>query len=394
MSSARKFRVLMLHNAYQVRGGEEESAESEVRVLRDAGHHVTYLTAHNDSLRTRRAAASAAVAAVWNPMWHRKVAQHLAEERFDVLHVQNMFPQISPSVYYAARKAKVPVLQAVRNYRFACPSATMLREGAPCSDCVGRVIKTPGMRHACYRQSRLASATVAAVSGAHKVMGTWRSCVDRYVAISTYVADVLQQDGFPAHKISVKPCFAYQEHFATEELPRDDQLALFVGRLSPEKGVPQLLEAWSRLNLPNAKLHIIGEGTLPRTGGPSVEFLGRLSSVEVQKAMAQAAFVVMPGTWAEPFGRVAVEAFSQSTPVIASDVGGVASTVLHDVTGQQVPRNDPTTLAHAMRRYLLDPSLAQAHGRTARQHYVDRYSPAANLSMIESIYEEITVPTP
>lgn len=390
MSDTRRFRILMLHNAYQTRGGEDESADDECRVLREAGHHVTFLNAHNDTIASRRDMVRTALSSVWSRDWKRRVTRILEEEQFDVLHVQNFFPQISPSVYVAAQKAGVPVVQAVRNYRLACPAATLLRNGSLCTDCVGRVAKLPAVRHRCYRASRAASATVAATTGVHKIIGTWQRQVDQYLAVSQYVADVLEDEGFAKEKITVKPCFAY--HLASSHTGKtaDRRDALFVGRLSPEKGVPLLLEAWRQLAPTDTKLNIIGEGTLPSNLPENVKVLGKKTPEEVQRAMSQSAFVVMPGLWPEPFGRVAVEAFSQGTPVIATGIGGVADIVEDGVTGALFEPGDLNALTRHLADFIAKPQMRLGFGKAAHHSYHSRYSPANNLKRLEDIYTQVT----
>lgn len=388
MSDPKRYRVLMLHNAYQTRGGEEESAESECRALREAGHEVTYLTAHNDDIASWSDKIRAAGTLFWSRSWQQQVAQELGNKTYDVLHVQNLFPQISPSVYTAARRVGVPVVQAVRNYRLACPAATLLREGKPCIDCVGRRVKLPGLRHRCYRGSASASASIVAANATHKAIGTWQKNVDCYLAVSQYVADVLTKEGMPEEKISVKPCFTYQLTDFGEIDYADRKDVLFVGRLSEEKGLPLLLEAWRRVAPNQSKLKIIGDGALPTDLPANVEFLGKKSARDVQKAMSQAAFVVMPGLWAEPFGRVAIEAFAQGAPVIATGIGGVANIIENGVNGSLFPRADASALAEVIQEYISNPNKRRRYGLAARQAYIDFYTPAKNVEYLERVYAQ------
>ncbi|MEX0285052.1 MAG: glycosyltransferase family 4 protein [Paracoccaceae bacterium] len=385
MADPLKLRILMVHNGYKIRGGEDISAEMETQVLREAGHHVDYVTAENDDIQTTRDMARTAASAIWSRAWHRKVSNMLAVGGYDILHAQNLFPLISPSIYYAARRHGVPVVQAVRNYRLACPSATILREGKVCTDCIGRRIKLPSVRHRCYRGSAVGTAAVGAISGWHGAVGTWRDKVDCYLAVSNTVADVLAQEGFPPDRIMVKPDFTYRVGTAHLRPPKRSHV-LFVGRLSPEKGLPLLFDAWSRVHS-DLPLRVVGEGRMPANVPKGVELVGKKPLEGVLEEMRDAVCVVMPGSWPEPFGRVAVEAFSQGTPVIASDSGGVADTVQSGRNGALFKTGDAYDLATQLSHLLQDTDARHRCEAGAMASYTDRFTPEANLTYLEQAYD-------
>ena len=197
----------MIHNRYRVRGGEDESTDAEVALLRSRGHEVRLLEAKNDAIEGVGRSALAALTTTWSRHWAKEVDGVLAEKHYDILHVQNFFPMISPSVYYAAARHAVPVVQSVRNYRLICASANLFRDDNYCADCVGRSFAWPGVVHRCYRGSLPGSAAIAAMQAAHRLIGTWKNKVAVYVALTNYVRDRLIEGGFPAAKIVVKPNF-------------------------------------------------------------------------------------------------------------------------------------------------------------------------------------------
>lgn len=380
-----KYRILMLHNHYRIRGGEDESTESELRLLREAGHSVEILRDNSARIGTEISKLQAGIDTIWSRRWFQRVDSELKKGRFDIVHVQNFYPLISPSVYYAARRNGAKVVQAIRNYRLVCPSANLFREGRYCDDCVGKSVKIPGVIRKCYNDSVFESALVAGMSGVHKLLPTWRRHVDAYVAVSQFVKDKLVLDGFPARRIHVKPNFAY-ESGSGQVLPRRDML--FVGRITPEKGLGILLDAWSRLQT-EERLLLAGEAVSALELPSNVIHLGRLPSSRVRELMHEVRCVVMPGVWPEPFGRVAIEAFSCGTPVIATHAGGLAAIVEDGVNGFVVDPGDVAGLSERLSR-LLDGSADMASlSANARKSFLTLYTPQVNLQALESIYSRL-----
>ncbi len=382
-------RILVVHNRYLIRGGEEESAAAEQKLLRRNGHEVDLYEEDNRRVR-ELGRLRTALRTVWSPESYRLTRQRLRRQRYDLVHVNNFFPLISPSIYYAARAEGVPVVQSLRNYRLICPNAELFRSGRICEDCVGRRVPWPGVVHACYRGSRPASAAVASMIAVHNHLQTWRRMVDLYIAVSRFARDKLIEGGLPAERIVVKPNFV-------ERAPAlgtgAGGYALFVGRLSPEKGLATVLDTWQRLR-PAIPLKIVGDGPLAETvaaaaaGELNVECLGRRPLLEVYEIMRGARFMVLPSEWYEPFGRVVVEAFSCGTPVIASDTGGMAELVDDGRTGRLFRTGDACDLAQAVEWALDHPEeLARMRGE-ARAEFEANYTAERNYQQLMAIYRQ------
>lgn len=387
----KKFRILMLHNHYRIRGGEDESTLLEAELLRQAGHRVTLLTDRSTDISNSMSKVSAGVSAIWSQQWHLKVLREITENQYDILHVQNFYPKISPSVYYAAKSAGLKVIQAVRNYRMMCVSANLFRNGRVCEDCVGSRFKYKGILRGCYNDSVAQSAMVAGLNFVHRSAGTWQRKVDAYIAVSEFVKDRLLAEGIPAKRVHVKPNFVPEQgNIQDFHDTHERRNLLFVGRLTAEKGLSSLAEAWQIANL-QEKLLIIGEGALDTVPVRGMEYLGRLNQDRVSAQMLEARAVVMPGVWPEPFGRVAVEAFAQATPVIATSIGGVASIVQHEQNGLLVPPGNPALLAEAIASLVTRPGYARELGAGARCSYLALYTPAANLERLEEIYHTVSL---
>lgn len=386
-------RIAMVHNYYQVGGGEDESFRSEARLLQGAGHDVFTYTEHNgrvESLGLLRTAARTS----WSGEAYKSVRSLLQENRCDVLHVQNFFPLASPSVYYAAHAAGVPVVQTLRNYRLLCCNATFFRDGRVCEDCLPkRALPWPGVAHACYRGSRPASASVVAMMSTHRALRTWGEKVDIYVALTEFARGKFLEGGFPPGKVVVKPNFVHPDPGVGAH---EGRFALFVGRLTQDKGVTTLLEAWralgNRAESLSPVLRVVGDGPLAgmvreaATDTPGVEYMGRLGTQEVYALMRDATFLVLPSEWYETFGRVAVEAVASGAPVVASNIGAVAEVVEDGVTGLRFVLGDPADLARKLEWAFDHPGELTCLGCAARREYEAKYTAERNYGLLMNIY--------
>jgi glycosyltransferase involved in cell wall biosynthesis len=380
--------ILMLHNSYQFQGGEDESFASEARMLSDAGHHVETIHLKNDNVRGF-AAVQIGLQSIWSQDSYDLVDRKLQERSFSVLHVQNFFPLISPSVYYAARKNGVAVVQSLRNYRLLCPSATLYRDGKICEDCLHKTFKYPGILHGCYRGSALTSATVAAMTAWHSLKGTWRNAVDLYICLSEFSRQKFIEAGFPPERTIVKPNFVYPDPGLGDGT---GSYVLFVGRLTPEKGVRTLLSAWDLVSSPGT-LKIVGEGPLgPQVeafceGRSNVQWLGHKTATEVKEFMGAASLLVFPSEWYEPFGRVAIESLAKGTPVLTSRLAGMPEIVQDGITGLLCNPGDPRDLAAKLKWALEHATEIRAMRPRARAMYESKYTADQNCGALLRAYQ-------
>lgn len=382
-------KVLSVHTHYQQPGGEDESAASEVALMRSRGHEVVEYREHNDRIeelsRLRMAART-----VWSHESYERVRKLIRDTGPNVMHVQNFFPLISPSVYYAAAAEQVPVVQSLRNYRLLCVNAQFFRDGRVCEDCLGKAVPWSGVVHACYRGSRAASAVVASMTGAHRALGTWAHSVAVYVAMTEFSRQKFIQGGLPADRLVVKPNFVNPDP-GFRGGPRHH--ALFVGRFSPEKGIWTLLRAWQRG--PGIPLLMIGDGPLypeverfiqEKGLADSIRLVGRVSRSRTMEIMGEASFLVFPSECHETFGRVAVEAFACGVPVLASRLDALADTIKDGRTGILFAPANAEELYFAARALVADEGLRTRLGLTAREEYESNYSADSNYPLLLSIY--------
>jgi glycosyltransferase involved in cell wall biosynthesis len=383
-------KVLVVHNFYQKPGGEDGVFDDETRLLRTRGHAVIHYTAHNDSIRSMMA-LDVALCTMWSNRTFRELLELIRRERPDVTHVHNTLPLISPAVYYATSVTGVPVVQTLHNYRIGCPNGLCFRDNRCCTDCVGRLVPWPGVLHACYRDSRSATAVITAMLSTHRMLGTWRNRVNVYIAPTEFSRRMLVNAGLPPNKVIVKPHFVDPDPGVGTERRG---YALFVGRLSSEKGITTLLQAWQQIG-GDVPLRIVGDGPLGPavaaavTSTPGVSWLGMKRPPEVVGLMREAAFLVFPSEWYETFGRVIIEALATGTPVIAAGHGAAAELVHDGNTGLHFRPGDSVDLAAKVRWLSSNPDVALRMGSGARAEFEARYTADANYHSLMSIYQDV-----
>lgn len=376
-------RILIAHNAYQQRGGEDMVVDAEIALLREHGHTVEIYRRHNDDLNGMPR-VQAAAATLWSQRSARDIGQLCRAFVPDVIHVHNTFPLISPSLYWTAARHGIPVVQTLHNFRLLCPQAIFLREGRICEDCVG---KTPwrAIGRKCYRESALQSAVLTGMLATHRALGTYRNQVTRYIALNRFARDKYVQGGLPAERFRIKPNFIT----APQRLPQDERAGgLYVGRLSDEKGI-DVLNAAARL-LPRHGVEVIGAGPLEaavrETFGDA--WLGPRPLADILDRMTRARFLVLPSICYENAPRTIVEAFSRGLPVLASRLGALADIVEDGKTGLLFTPGDARDLAAKVAWAHAHPDEMARMGRAAREEYERHYTPQRNHELLIDIYED------
>jgi len=403
--------VLAVHNRYRQSGGEDISTEAEGRLLNAHGNRVIEYVRHNEEIPRSGLWEKVTLAprTVWAWDSCREIKALLRSEKPEVAHFHNTLPLISPAAYYACREAGVPVVQTLHNYRLLCPAATFRQNGRICEKCVTGGLFN-GVLYGCYRGSRAATATTALMLGTHRWLGTWNNMVDCYIALTEFSRGKFIEGGLPAEKIVVRPNFvspdplegcsgdvpiAESRHeIGGQRPPLQKGYALYVGRLSYEKGVRTLIRAWQRTSAP---LRVVGDGPLRQEleafaashGLSSVAFRGHLTPDHLTPIMRGARFLVFPSEWYETFGRVAIEAFACRVPVIASRLGAMQEIVADGRTGLHFTPGDADDLAAKVEWAWTHPEEMQAMGRAARAEYEAKYTAERNYDMLMGIYQRV-----
>jgi glycosyltransferase involved in cell wall biosynthesis len=387
-------KIALVHNTYLEQGGEDVVFWQERALLKEAGHEVLEYQRFNSEMDKYSPARRLTLIGrtVWAPDSYRDFTTLLRDGKPDIVHVHNTFPLISPSIFWACRDARIPVVQTLHNYRLLCPGANFIRDGKPCEDCTKGSI-WQSVAHGCYRDSRTQTAAVALMLTVHRARKTWTDMVDHYVVLTDFARGRFVSAGLPVEKITVKPnCVDPDPGMRKGE----GSYALFVGRVSEEKGALTLLKAWAQLptTLP---LRVIGGGPAmadlqaeARAQGLSnVTFMGRLPRKQVMEGMKEARFLIFPSQLYENLPLTIIEAFACGVPVIASRLGAMQEVVEEDRTGLLFQAGDSNDLARAVALAWKRPDYMLELGKQARAEYEAKYTAAANYTHLMKIYEQV-----
>lgn len=387
-------RILLLHNFYQQPGGEDAVFRAERDLLRAQGHPVETLEFHNQQIENGAwGKLKAGLFSFYNPGSARRLRMVIEAFQPDVIHIHNLFPVASPAVLWVARRAGIPVVMTLHNYRLICPGALLYADGQLYEQSVHRLLPWDAVRRGLYRGSRLQTAVVAAQTGLHKLLGTWRSGVARYLVLTEFARRRFLNSSLrlQPEQLVYKPNFIADPGAPQPGLQRGPHL-LFVGRLSPEKGLRTLLAAAAAHALP---LVVVGDGPLRAeveacaAATPSVRYHGPAASAGVASAMRQCRALVMPSECVEGMPMVILEAFAAGTPVLASRRGGPGEMVQPGVNGLLFEPGDPEGLAQAAQAVLADEVLAARMGAAGRVSYETLYTPAINYAQLRALYEDV-----
>jgi glycosyltransferase involved in cell wall biosynthesis len=379
-------RILLLHNHYRQAGGEDVAMTREQALLATYGHHVRSYTVSNDSVRSWREAIATACFVPYSPGARKRVSIEIERFRPDIVHVHNFFPLLSPSIYDSCRAAGVPVVQSLHNYRLVCANAMLFRDGHVCEDCLGKAVALPGVIHGCYR-GRAASAPVAAMIMLHRLLGTWCHKVNMYIAPTEFCRGKFIQAGIRPEKIAVKPNFVHPDPGPGDG---SGEYALFVGRLTREKGLLTLLRAWQSLH-GQIQLKVVGDGPLApqvcaaarRMSG--VDWVGPQSTERVLELMKAARVLIVPSLWYEICPIVIAEAYAVGLPVIAANIGTLRSLVDHGRTGLLFNPDDSADLAEKATWFWMNPHVVEMR-QAARREFERTFTPARNYEILLAIY--------
>ena len=390
-------RILIAHNRYQQAGGEDNVVEAERALLSQHGHDVELLLVDNrdlaDGILTQ---IKTAFTATYSRIGREKLREAISIFRPDIVHVHNFFPQLSPSIYDACADEGVAVVQTLHNYRLICPGALLMRDGNICEQCITGSPYQAAV-YGCYRNSKLGSLAVAHMVATHRRLGTWSKKVNHFIACTEFSKSKFTQAGFSEDRISVKPNFVLDPQASTDPKKRDDWksregFALFVGRLSPEKGVRTLFKAWTTLDI-HYCLKVAGCGPLEdeMPEQTNIVGLGFQAQDNVRSLMDEALFLVVPSEWFEGFPMVIVEAFAHGLPVLASKLGSMGEIIEDGVTGLFFEPGDANDLALKACWLLERPEECRRMGKNARNRYVEKFSPEVNYAQLLSIYMQVIV---
>jgi len=367
--------------------------EQERRMLERHGHRVTIYCRSNHEVNAYSGLKRAVLVkqAVWASDSRKEFARILGREKPDIVHVHNTFVMVSPSIFSVCEESKVPIVHTLHNYRLFCPAGTFYRHGRVCEECVEHSLLR-SVRHRCYRNSLSATTVTALMLGVHRTLQTWSQPMHHYIALSDFARGRFVQSGLPEEKVFVKPNFVYPDPGLRED---KDNYAIFVGRLSPEKRVGTLLQAWEKTSN-RFPLIILGGGpeheelqaTIRRKGLSRVQLAGHSPREKTIAAIRSARVLIFCSEWYENFPVTIAEAFACGTPVICSRLGAMQEIVADGRTGLHCTPGDSDDLAKKMDWAWDHPAELSAMGREARQEYETKYTAERNYDLLMEIYRK------
>ncbi|MBD2188998.1 glycosyltransferase family 4 protein [Pseudanabaena mucicola] len=391
--------IVMIHNRYQYAGGEDVSTDADVELLREYGHQVTLIEVHNDIIKAYSPFKKLKLFAetAWNFKVYWEMRSHFQKLKPDIVHVQNFFPLFSPSVHAAARSLNIPTIQHLHNFRLGCLNGYLLRNGKICEACVSQ---NPwrGVIYGCYRDSAIASLAVWAMITLNRWRRTWQKDVSGFITPSHFAADKLKEIGINSNLLHVRPNVINSSVQKDLELKIFNQPNfLFVGRLSPEKGVLTLLKAWAALDRPDWQLKILGDGAekskleqfVLELGLKNVKFLGYLPPTKIMEVIQSATAIAVPSQWHETFGRVVVESFACGKPVLASDIGALSELITSEHNGFLISCDRISAWVEKLHWCGTNPEALSILGKNASQTYEKLYTRSTNYQQLMKIYTSV-----
>jgi glycosyltransferase involved in cell wall biosynthesis len=381
-------KILYVHTLYEQSGGEDQVFENESALL-SSGNDVKQLLFNNAG--NKLSVLFKFLLAPYNPFSISRFKRVLREETPDIIHLHNWHFSASPALITAAKKANIPVVVTIHNYRLLCPSATLFHEGQLFEESLKFGFPWTAVARKVYRNSSLQTFWLACTVALHKKLKTWQQ-VDLFITLTPFARQLHLASGLKLREdqLKVKPNFVEDHGFSTETR---EKYFLFVGRLCVEKGIHHLIEAFEHTD---HRLVIAGDGPLREIveqaaeKNPNLRYLGKKSRVEVMSLMKRASALIFPSIWYEGMPMTILESFSTGTPVIACRMGAMESLIQEQENGLLYTPADPEALKKSLQAWVnLGAACKSAVASNARNSYEHHYTPEANLSQILSIYNSL-----
>lgn len=386
-------KILLIHNFYRITGGECHAVLSQQRLLEKKGHRVILYSAHSSDLEQIKAhnRLVAATRVRGNNRICRDLRRVIRKEKPDLAHVHNVFPILSPKIYPTLKQLGIPVVQTIHNLRLICPGGLMFTNGSVCEECLHHGLNN-AVTHRCVRGGRVPSFIYADAIQRAWSKGWFTDAIDRYLVLNSFFGDKLAAGGIARSKQRLLPNFVEVPHSSPAA---KKPYVLFLGRLSPEKGIGTLLDAWSTLD--DVTLKIAGAGELEplvreQAAGKlksKVEFLGYVEAEEKARLLREAMATVTPSSWYENCPISVLESLAAGTPALVTSMGGLPDLVRHGEDGLIFPPENPTALNKAVTQLRDNSSLVATLSTNALASARERFSPNVHYRGLMNIYGEL-----
>lgn len=393
-------KVLQIHNYYRYAGGEDSVLDQEKELLEKNGNIVIRYTRTTREYQGLELLIKILSNLFYSFGAYRDVFQILQKEKPDIVHVHNTFPLISTSVFDACIDQKTPVIKTLHNYRILYPNALMLNGDKVDERTIGSTSLVT-IRDKVYHDSYLFTLIVALYIDYHRFRNTWNKKVDRFIALTEFSKNIFVRHGISPDKLCVKPNFIsdyegvqqdtcnYFDELLSGKIDIEESFFLFVGRLSPEKGIIPVIKSWSL----NIKLVIVGDGPdatiIHGMSNENIILLGSLPIEKVKYLMKKSTALIFPSLWYEGLPMVLIEAMSVGLPVISSNIGNQAQVIIDDYNGIHIQYDKPSQYVIESSKLLMDSERRKRLSENAKRIYNSKYSPSINYEILMDIYTRV-----
>lgn len=390
-----KPKVLIVHNYYQIPGGEDTVVENESNMLRENGHDVVFYTRHNNEIKNRNVLDKIKLffESIFSIKTYREVKKIIKKENIDIVHVHNTLPLISPAVYYAAFKSKVPVVQTIHNFRLLCPGATLTRNGKICEDCMHDGLCS-ALKHKCYRNSFFQTLSMVVSLKVHRILKTYQK-IDGYIALTQFNKNKLLNLVKDKDKVYVKPNFVKCTDSKKYQKRETENYFVFIGRLDKLKGIDLIVESW--IDIKDVELIVIGDGPLKKeletyvkkNNIANIKLLGFMKREEAFEIIKRSKAIIMASQWYEGFPMTIVESFSLGVPVIAGNIGNLGAIITHNKNGVLFEHDSKKDLKNKINMLINNKDLNETLNEGAFKTFVENYDDKINYRYLYDIYYEL-----
>jgi glycosyltransferase len=387
-----KKKVLMVHNFYQIGGGEHTVFKNEVEMLRENGHEVIEYTRSNDELKKSKwKMLLLPFTTIWSFKTYREVKKIIKEQSIDIVHCHNTFPLISPSVYYAARNRRIPVVQTIHNFRFLCPGAMFYRNGKICEECREKQSLKPALKNKCYRNSKIQTLVVIAMLKIHKRLETYKKI--NYIFLTEFnkmkFDHLINVNG---NNVFVKPNFVKEIQVKGRKSCKTKTF-VFAGRLEENKGIKYLLSQWKNM-AEDYQLHIYGTGPLEKyvkensCDKKNIKFYGFQSQQVIFNDLKSAMGMIFPSLWYEGFPMIIAESMAIGCPVISTNIGNENDIIISSNGGVTFNIDENESFELAVEKCICDNDELSLN---AQKFYEKVLTRDKNYECLNKIYENVKI---
>lgn len=383
--------ILMIHNFYQIGGGEHTVFNNEVELLRNNGHKVITYTRDNKEINNSFIKKILLpFTTVWSFKTYREVKRIIEKEKIDIVHCHNTFPLISPSAYYAARKMNIPVIQTIHNFRFLCPNAIFYRNGKICEDCLKNDNFKCALKNKCYRKSKIQTFIVTLMLKIHRKLGTYNKI--NYIFLTEFnknkFSKLINVNG---DNIFIKPNFV-EKKYNFKRPNKLNNTFIFMGRLDENKGIKFLIDSWK--NIKDYELHIYGDGEYKELvkkaakDNSNIKYFGFKPQEEIFKDLVKSQALIIPSTCYEGFPMTIAESCSLGVPTLSVNIGNHSAIIKKSQAGRIYELNNHKSLFDNIKEIV---SNNKNYSNNAQKYYENELSPKKNYKELTDIYEKAKV---